>query len=137
RTLAGSTTVGRYIYVVGGDDGMNGPVNTAERALILSPREAPVIEDVDLALQMQGLDAGEWHYRVSATFDANDTDNPNGESLASDAFSIKLPSFPNKKIAITLVWNPPVDDLKMPVQGVSGYRIYRNKNVNDPPGTEV
>ena len=37
RTLAGSVTVGRYIYLVGGDNGM-GPVNTAERALILSPR---------------------------------------------------------------------------------------------------
>src|SRR6185436_3343590 len=30
RTLAGAATVGRYIYVVGGDDGTNGPVNTAE-----------------------------------------------------------------------------------------------------------
>jgi hypothetical protein len=136
RTLAGAATVGRYIYVIGGNDG-TGPVATAERALILSPREAPVIEDVDLALGMKGLDAGEWHYRVSATFAANDTDNPNGESLPSDAFSIKLPSFMNKKIAITLVWKAPVDDLKMPLQGVNGYRIYRTKNANDPPGSEV
>jgi len=136
RTLAGAATVGRYVYVVGGDDGA-GPVATAERALILSPREAPVIEDVDLTLGMNGLVAGEWHYRVSATFAANDSDNPGGESLPSDAFSIKLPAFPNKKIAITLVWKAPVDDLKMPVQGVSGYRIYRTKAANDPPGTEV
>jgi hypothetical protein len=136
RTLAGATTVGRYIYLVGGDDGA-GPANTAERALILSPRETPVIEDVDLVLGDNGLDAGEWHYRVSATFDPSDTDNPNGESLASDAFSIKLPSFTGKQIAVTLVWKAPVDDLKQPVAGVSGYRIYRTKAAGDAPGTEV
>jgi hypothetical protein len=136
RTLAGAATVGRYIYVIGGDDGA-GPVSTAERALILSPREAPVIEDVDLALGTNGLDAGEWHYRVSATFAATDTDNPSGESLPSDAFSIKLPAFTGKKIAITLVWKAPVDSLKAPLPNVSGYRIYRTKAAGDAPGTEV
>jgi hypothetical protein len=74
---------------------------------------------------------------VSATFAANDTDNPNGESLPSDAFSIKLPAFTGKKIAVTLVWKAPIDSLKQPIQNVSGYRIYRTKAANDPPGSEV
>jgi len=136
RTLAGAVTVGRYIYLVGGDDGM-GPVATAERALILSPRETPAIEDVDLALGMAGLDAGEWHYRVSAVFDTADTDNPGGESLPSDPFTLKLPTISNKKIAVTLVWKVPVDTLKNPLPNVAGYRIYRSPSANAPPGSEV
>ena len=136
RTLAGSATVGRYIYLVGGDDG-TGPTDTAERALILSPRETPVVQDVDLALGMIGLDAGEWNYRVSAVFAANDTDNPGGESLPSDAFSIKIPTFPGKKIAVTLVWSAPVDSLGAPLAGVAGYNIYRSAKPDAAPGTEV
>jgi hypothetical protein len=136
RTLAGAVTVGRYIYLVGGEDGA-GPLDTAERALILSPRETPAIEDVDLVLGMAGLDTGEWHYRVSATFAASDTDNPGGESLPSDAFTIKLPAFANKKIAVTLVWKAPVDALGAELQGVSGYRIYRTVKANDASGTEA
>jgi hypothetical protein len=137
RTLAGATTVGRYIYLVGGDNGA-GPVDTAERALILSPREAPVILDVDLALvDMVGLDQGEYHYRVSATFDPTDTDNPGGESLASDPFTIKLPAFPKKKITVTLVWQHPKDSLGNDIAGVSGYRVYRTAKPGDPPGSEV
>jgi large repetitive protein len=136
RTLAGSATVGRYVYLVGGDDG-TGPTDTAERALILSPRETPVVQDVDLALDKIGLDAGEWHYRVSAVFAANDTDNPGGESLPSDAFSIKIPTFPGKKITVTLVWSAPVDSLGAPLAGVAGYRIYRSAMADAAPGTEV
>ena len=136
RTLAGSATVGRYIYLIGGDDGA-GPTDTAERALILSPRETPVVQDVDLALDKIGLDAGEWHYRVSAVFAANDTDNPGGESLPSDAFSIKLPTIMGKKITVTLVWSAPVDALSAPLAGVAGYRIYRSAMPSAAPGTEV
>ncbi|MEP7122114.1 MAG: kelch repeat-containing protein [Byssovorax sp.] len=136
RTLAGAATVGRYIYLVGGDDGA-GPTDTAERALILSPRETPVVQDVDLALDKNGLDVGEWHYRVSAVFAANDTDNPGGESLPSDAFSIKIPTFPGKKITVTLVWSAPVDSLGAPLAGVVGYRIYRSAMPDAAPGTEV
>ena len=124
RTLAGSTTVGRYIYNVGGDSGA-GAVKTAERAMILSPLESPEINDVDLALEATGLDAGFYQYRVSATFDATDTDNPGGESLASDVFSIRIPEFTGKKIGVTLVWRKPVDVLGATLPNLSGYKIYR------------
>jgi hypothetical protein len=136
RTLAGAATVGRYIYNVGGDDGA-GPVSSAERALILSPRETPEITDVDLALGAKGLDAGDYHYRVSATFAATDTDNPGGESLASDEFSLRIPAFPSKKVAVTVVFRAPLDSLGAPIAGVSGYRIYRTAKANDPSGSEV
>ncbi len=124
RTLAGSTTVGRYIYIVGGNDG-TGPVDTAERAMILSPLESPEINDVDLSLDAAGLDEGFYQYRVSATFATTDTDNPNGESLASDVFSIRIPAFPGKKIGVTLVWRKPVDSLGATLPNITGYKIFR------------
>jgi len=135
RTLAGATLVGRYIYNVGGNDG-TGPVATAERALILSPRETPEITDLDLKLDAAGLEAGNYHYRVSATFDATDTDNPGGESLASDEFSLRVPAFPGKKVKVTLVYRAPLDSLGAPVAGVSGYKIYRTAK-DGASGSEV
>ena len=135
RTLAGSATVGRYIYLVGGNAGA-GAVTTAERALILSPRETPVIDDVDLALQVAGLEPGEYHYRVSAVFKNTDSDNPGGESLASDEFTLRIPSFPGKKIAVTLVWKAPVDSLGAPLPNVAGYRVYRTA-ADGAPESEV
>lgn len=136
RTLAGVTTVGRYVYLVGGDDGA-GPIDSAVRAMILSPREAPTIDDVDLALGTAGLADGEWHYRVSALFDAADPDNPGGESLASDEFTVKLPAIANEKISVTLVWKAPVDALGQALPNVVGYRIYRTAAANGAPGSEA
>ncbi|HSQ62413.1 MAG TPA: hypothetical protein VLM85_04340 [Polyangiaceae bacterium] len=124
RTLAGSATVGRYIYAVGGNDGA-AISNTAVRALILSPREAPVFDNVDVALGKQGLDPGTYHYRVSATFSTSDTDNPGGESLASDSFTIKVPTIANDKMSVILTWKAPVDSLGAAVPNVAGYRVYR------------
>jgi hypothetical protein len=135
RTLAGSVTVGRYIYVAGGDDG-TGPIQSAARALILSPREAPSISDIDVGLVQQGLDAGTYRYRVSATFAQTDTDNPGGESLASDSFTVKLPVFPANKMTIALTWKAPVDSLGAPLPNVSGYKIYRTAK-DGAPGSEV
>jgi hypothetical protein len=135
RTLAGAVTVGRYIYNVGGDDGA-GPLNTAERALILSPLETPEVTDVDLALDMAGLDAGFYQYRVSATFDAADTDNPGGESLASDVFGVRVPPFTGKKVAVTLVWKKPVDKLGVTLPNITGYKIYRTAK-DGAAGSEV
>lgn len=135
RTLAGAVTVGRYIYLVGGNDGA-GPVNTAERALILSPTEAPQITDLDMQLTATGLDPGEYHYRVSAVFAASDPDNPGGESLASDELTVRVPSFPGKKVTLTLVWRAPTDVNGNALPNVVAYRIYRTA-VNGAPGSEV
>ncbi|HEX7840343.1 MAG TPA: hypothetical protein VF469_22850, partial [Kofleriaceae bacterium] len=135
RTLAGAVTVGRYVYLVGGNDG-TGPTTTAERALILSPQESPEVTDVDLQLQAAGLDAGTYHYRVSAVFSASDPDNPGGESLASDEFTIRVPSFSGKKVALTLIWRAPVDALGAALPNVTGYRVYRTAK-DGAPGSEA
>jgi hypothetical protein len=98
------------------------------------------VSDVNLGLQdaaKGGLGEGQYIYRVSAIFDPSDTDNPGGESLASDPFTIKLPPFPNKKIEVTLSWKAPVDVLGAAIPNVVGYRIYRSAQPNGPPGSEV
>ena len=124
RTLAGGTTIGRYIYVVGGNNG-TGAVATAERAIILSPRESPRVTDLDVVLRPIGLDPGRYHYRISAVFGAGDPDNPGGESLASDEFTVRVPSFPGQKVVLTLIWRAPRDAFGVPLPNVVGYRIYR------------
>jgi len=135
RTLGAGTTVGRYIYLAGGNDGTDA-VATAVRAEILSPLETPVISDLDAKLQAQGLDPGQYHYRVSAVFAAGDTDNPSGESLASDELTVNVPSFPNQKLALTVIWQAPLDSLGTPLPNVVGYRIYRTAK-NGPAGSET
>lgn len=135
RTLAGAATIGRYVYLVGGDAG-TGPVTTAERALVLSPREVPQISDIDLQLAAAGLDAGVYRYRISAVFSASDPHNPGGESLAGDEFSVKVPSFPGKKVVLTLVWDAPVDALGVVLPNIVGYKIYRTA-IDGASGTEV
>lgn len=136
RVFAGSASSGRYLYVAGGSDGMK-DLATVERAMLLSPAETPVIDDVDLALGDVGLTKGAWAYRVSATFDAADLDNPNGESLASDAFTIKLPEITGKKIAVILTWSAPKDSLGNLLPNVNGYRIYRTPTADAASGQEV
>ena len=136
RTLAGSAKLGRYTYVFGGSDGAN-PLNTAVRAIILDPAESPIVDVNDLLLATSGLDAGYWFYRVSAVFSATDPDNPNGESLASDEFIVRLPDIPNKKIQVSLTWTPPRDSLGALLPNVTGYRIYRTPAVGGASGQEV
>lgn len=135
RSFAGGTAVGRYLYVFGGSDGTNA-LNTAERALVLIPEETPTVQDVDLVLGTAGLDAGQWSYRVSALFAANDPNNPNGESLASDTFIIRLPSVTDKKISVVLSWSRPLDVLGVPLPNISGYRIYRTATANQVAGND-
>jgi hypothetical protein len=136
RSFAASATVGRYIYVAGGSDGASA-VATAERAMILNPQEVPSMDIDDLIPSAVGLDPGYWFYRVSATFTAGDLDNPGGESLASDEFIVKVPTFVGKKIQVALAWTAPVDSLGAPLPGVAGYDVYRTPIVNGASGGEV
>lgn len=118
RTLAGVATVGRYVYLVGGNDG-TGAVDTLLRATVLDPLEAPRIEDVEVELSEgpDGLAGGTWSYRVAALFDSSYDDNPGGESLASDPFVLRLPDL-SVGLYVTLSWEV--------VSGASGYRVYRS-----------
>jgi hypothetical protein len=136
RSFAGAATVGRYVYVSGGSDGATS-LASAERLMILDPRESPQLDVDDIVPGMNGLDAGYWFYRVSATFTAADPDNPGGEGLASDEIILKVPAFANKKIQVVLTWSKPADSLGAALANVAGYRIYRTPMVNGKSGGEV
>jgi hypothetical protein len=117
RTLAGGARVGRFIYVVGGNDG-TASVATVLRAQILDPLAGPEVLDLDAELGdgVIGMPAGLWLYRVSALFPTSDASNPGGESLAGELFNVELPAIADL-LLITLTWEQ--------VPGASGYRIYR------------
>lgn len=117
RAFAGVARVGRFLYVVGGDD-TAGPTATLLRAQVLDPLQGPEITDLDATLGdgVIGLGAGLYLYRVSALFPTTDASNPGGESLAGELFNVELPAVP-ELLELTLSWPA--------VPGASGYRLYR------------
>jgi hypothetical protein len=127
RTLAGATTLGRFVYLVGGNDGTSA-IDSVLRAEVLRPGDSPAITDVDIRLgDGSGLAGGVWYYRISAVFPANDPRNPDGESLASDPLVIQIPDRP-ELIEVTVVWSG--------VPDASGYRIYRSPDPDLTSGSE-
>ncbi len=130
------TQLGRYVYAIGGS-GPDGGLTSAERALVLSPEEAPVIADIDLCLSGgdepcfgqedldDGLERGVYAYRVAALIDSNDPQNLGGETLASDPISLKLPQVQDRQILVELSWQAPLDPLGEELSGIVGWRIYR------------
>ena len=127
RTLAGVAQVGRFIFVVGGNDGF-GPVDSVLRTQILDPLAAPPFDAMSLDYGGgNGLDGGTWTYRISAVFDAADPINPGGESMASDPVVAILPTVPDM-IHTTISWEKVVDAI--------GYNIYRSPYANSGSGTE-
>jgi hypothetical protein len=136
RSFSGVATIGRYTYVLGGSDGAAAQ-NSAYRAMTLDPTETPQLDVSDLVLAPSGLGPGYWYYRVSAHFAATDPDNPNGESLASDEFIVKLPALAGQAVQVKLAWAAPVDSLGTPLPNVDGYRIYRSPSANGTSGSEL
>lgn len=127
RSLAGVVSVGKFLYLVGGNDG-NGPTSSVLRAQILDPLEAPIINDVTARRSEKGVDegvaAGVWYYRVSAVMADDDDANPGGETLASDPIGVSLPAELDGTLVLTLYWDE--------IAGAKGYRVYRS-----PTGTET
>src|SRR5262249_34482206 len=136
RTLAASATIGRYLYVIGGNNG-GGAVSTAERAMILDPSETPTLSIADLVPAGTGLPGGYWPYRGSAMSTPADPDNPGGQSLASAPAIVELPTLAGQKTQVVLSWTAPVDTLGAPLPNVAGYLIYRIAAAGDAPGSEV
>lgn len=126
RTLAASATVGRFVYLAGGDDG-SGAVDTILRAQVLDPLEVPWLDGVSVSTVDRGLEAGRWTYRVSALFDESDPSNPGGESLAGEPISLTLPDT-DSAWAPTLCWEG--------VDRAVGYRVYRSPTP-DAPSNEL
>jgi hypothetical protein len=127
RTLAAVHTVGKFIYLVGGNSGA-GAVNTVLRAQVLDPTEAPQITDVSLDTNAVGLGAGIRYYRVAAVMGAADPSNPNGETLTGDPQPVKIPAGLPLNIQTTLTWSA--------VPGAAQYRVYRSSAPNLPAGNE-
>ncbi len=126
RTMAGAVTIGRFLYLVGGNDG-SGSTGAVSRAEVLDPLDAPEITDVGARQGMgDGLGAGVWYYRVSAVMADDDPNNPGGETLPSDAVALNLPDSLADTVVITLYWDP--------VPGAKGYRVYRSPEPDQPVG---
>ncbi len=122
-TQSAATTVGRFVYLAGGDDG-GGPVSSVQRAMILDPLDVPWLDQVSLdSAEGDGLEAGRWTYRVSALFDSTHPSNPDGESLAGEPVSITLPASEH-------AWSPSI--CWEPVDDAVGYRVYRSVDADSP-----
>jgi hypothetical protein len=124
RTLAGAVRLGRFLYLVGGNDGM-APTTSVVRAEVLDPLAAPRIVDVGGArskVSGEGIGPGIWYYRVAAVMADTDPNNAGGETLASDPIAVNLSaeSLGDRKLNLTLYWDP--------VAGAKAYRIYRSPN---------
>lgn len=145
RSFAGTASIGRYIYVFGGNDG-TGALGSGERALVLSPEEIPIFDGLDLCLAGgqdcfntpglgSGLTAGAYSYRVSAVIGAGDAQNLGGETLASDPIIMKLRSVNGRSVTVKIQWSAPKDRLGADLTGITGYRVYRTPK-DGAPGTD-
>jgi hypothetical protein len=121
-TLAGAAVSGRFLYLVGGHDGMSALARVA-RAEVLDPAEAPRFDDLGVALDVSatGVPAGAtYYYRVSTRFALDDAVNPNGESLASAPIAIAVaPLAAAFDIALHFVPGT------TPGRSLAGWRLYR------------
>jgi hypothetical protein len=117
RTFAGAVTAGNFVYLIGGHNGTTA-IGSTLRSLILDPTAGPEITDLDAVPgDPSGLGQGQWYYRLAATFPSSDVNNPSGESLPGDPFTVLLPQHANG-IALTLHWSG--------AAGANGYRLYRS-----------
>lgn len=127
-TLTTARTIGRFIYLVGGHDGVSA-IDDVWRTQILDPLDSPTIEDIMVvAGDGAGLGSGIWYYCVSAVFPSDHPTNPGGESLPSDPLVLNLPDNLLDTLIITLIWSS--------VDGASAFRIYRSPDPDMASGSE-
>ncbi|MFC1610618.1 hypothetical protein ACFL6C_06650 [Myxococcota bacterium] len=112
-----------YLFALGGRNSDGEPVSTVYRARVLGADSAPFIRAPE-AVAGGSLTAGTYSYKVSALLGPG-TDNHGGESLPSDAETIRVGGNAG---SLKLTWDP--------VPGASGYRIYRTRGPNQLVGTE-
>ena len=119
-----------YVYTSGGRDGSGTVLGTVERAMVLRNGDAPKITAIAASTTAGSLEQGTWYYKVSAILDANDPDNPGGETLPSDEEILTIQTTTG---AIDLAWT------QVMVNGVPApqYRIYRTAAVNGASQQEL
>lgn len=120
RTRAQAVALGPFLYLIGGHNGTKA-TDTTYRAHILDPLDAPLVDGVSFESAGSGLAPGSWQYRVSARFDATDTINPAGESLAGPPVHVTLPEL-DGALKPTLAWTE--------VDRAVGYRVYRSPSAD-------
>ena len=121
----GMVSVGRGIFAVGGRAGGSTPSAFTAMAQVLDPADAPQIADVAVAVKPIGIGEGLWVYRVAARMEAGSF-NPNGLSLPSEPFSLRVPK--NIKLVAALSWAP--------VPKAQSYVVYRTATAGQAAGTE-
>lgn len=114
---------GPYLFAIGGRNSAGTPVNDVWRARVLGADTVPVIAPPTVA-SGGTLAAGTYSYKVSAVMGST-TDNPAGETLASDAESVQVSGAHGM---VHVVWAT--------VPGASSYRVYRTGSANQLAGTE-
>lgn len=127
RSLTKGVTIGRYIYLAGGNDGAFA-ISSVVRAQVLDPTEAPNVSSIELDFDpSSALVTGTWRYRVSAIYPSSYDDNPGGESLASDPFVVRIPNI-GDSLSVTLSWDA--------APNATAYKIYRSPTADSASGTE-
>lgn len=125
---AGSTRIGDFIYVAGGHDGTEAR-DEVWRARVLDPLDSPDITNVEFDLDVEmvtpGIDPGVYYYSVSAVMEDTDTQNPGGETLASERQPVRIPF---GGITLTLSWNTFPD--------AKEYRVFRSPVADAAAGEE-
>lgn len=122
-----ANTISSFIYIAGGFNSGNGASAAIFRTSILKQAHTVGIEGEILV----GVDSTDWpdaggtyYYRIAILYAENDSENPGGESLPGDFFSIRLP--PNVPgLSVKLVWKV--------APAAVGYRIYRTSKPNENP----
>ena len=126
-SFAGATTLGRFIYVVGGFDGAAAS-RSVYRTEILNPLNAPQFSDANYALDnTSGVAAGLYIYRIAAVMNNMDANNPSGETLASDPFPVQVPALAQGFIRVQRFWPA--------VANAASYKIFRTQ-LNGSAGSE-
>ncbi len=118
-----------FVYLPGGRDA-DGASSDVWRAQILDPLFVPSIDSVDFDFPEGGEDGfleGVYYYRVSAVLAGDNPANPGGETLASEAQPLFVPSL-DRALHIAIGWTP-VDD-------AVSYRIYRTELPDAQAGQE-
>ena len=113
-----------YLYAVGGFND-TAHLDTLERTVILEPGEAPNITDISFE-SGGNLAAGTWYYRVAAVKGSGDSDNPGGETLASEEWTIRVDE--GSEVVVSWVDPDPAN--------TNAYRVYRTDSANGTSFTE-
>ena len=127
RTMAGLARIGRFFYLVGGNDGTEA-VADVHRAELLRAEDAPSISELNVLFDDEGLTTGVWFYRVSAVMDASDEDNPGGETLPSSVQPLFVSPLLEDAMTVTLTWTS--------VEGAVAYHVYRSPVADLASGNE-